>query len=127
MFHRFLIDRYADPIAEQFITLGITSGAIPLPITRLDKFLAFEHKGRRWASVDQLKSEQGRTQSMINGTLLSDLLEDADTSIEEYAEKRRYEGEVLSNAGLEPVDYARYENVPAAPEHENEMPTPDEN
>lgn len=127
MFHRFLIDRYADPIAEQFITLGITSGAIPLPITRLDKFLAFEHKGRRWASVDQLKSEQGRTQSMINGTLLSDLLEDADTSIEEYAEKRRYEGEVLSNAGLEPVDYARYENIPAAPEHENETPTPDEN
>lgn len=56
MLQRFDIDFAERIIFEAFLEMSLITGAIPLPITKFEKFNKPLFQGRRWAQVDEVKA-----------------------------------------------------------------------
>jgi lambda family phage portal protein len=70
MHQRFLIEHFANPIFREFLSLGITSGAIPFPSDRFNKFansVIFRARGYQW--VDPQKEVNSAVIGLQNGFL----------------------------------------------------------
>lgn len=68
-----MIEALLTPVYEAWLSTSMLAGAIgytggsPLPINKLDKFLAHSWQGRRWAWVDPLKDVQANIESINAG------------------------------------------------------------
>ena len=65
---KFLIEHFAEPVFRQWLTLGMTSGAIPFPIERYSKFsnaAIFRPRGYQW--VDPQKEVNSAVIGLQNG------------------------------------------------------------
>ena len=70
MHQRFLIEHFANPIFREWLGLGITSGAIPFPSDRFNKFadsVFFRARGYQW--VDPAKEVSAAVNGLQNGFL----------------------------------------------------------
>ena len=70
MHQRFLIEHFANPIFREWLGLGITSGAIPFPSDRFNKFansVIFRARGYQW--VDPQKEVNSAVIGLQNGFL----------------------------------------------------------
>ncbi len=70
MHQRFLIEHFANPIFREWLGLGITSGAIPFPSDRYNKFAnsaIFRARGYQW--VDPQKEVNSAVMGLQNGFL----------------------------------------------------------
>jgi lambda family phage portal protein len=70
MHQRFLIEHFANPVFREFLSLGITSGAIPFPSDKFDKFadaVVFRPRGYSW--VDPQREVLAAVNGLQNGFL----------------------------------------------------------
>lgn len=68
MHQRFLIEHFAMPVFKEWLTMGMTSGAIPFPIERYNKFAnsaIFRARGYQW--VDPAKEVKASIDALQNG------------------------------------------------------------
>ncbi len=68
MHQRFLIEHFAMPVFREWLTMGMTSGAIPFPIERYSKFAnsaIFRARGYQW--VDPAKEVRASIDALQNG------------------------------------------------------------
>ncbi len=63
-----LIETLCENIHEEFVDLGILSGAIPLSYTRIDSLMAHKFQAKRWKWIDPLKDENANTKALANRT-----------------------------------------------------------
>ena len=62
----FDIDTAERPIFEAFLEMGLTTGAIPLPLAKYDKFNKPVFSGRRWSAVDEVKAANAASLRIAN-------------------------------------------------------------
>ena len=70
MHQRFLIEHFANPIFREWLSLGMTSGAIPFPVDRYNKFadsVIFRARGYSW--VDPQREINAAVTGLQNGFL----------------------------------------------------------
>lgn len=66
----FMVEHFARPIYEAWLTAALEFGALPLPIRRFDKFAdASEFRGKAWSWVDPLKEMNAAILGMKSGVL----------------------------------------------------------
>lgn len=64
---RWFIDWFITPIFEEWLQLSLGSEALPLPLSKFDKFNMPEWKARRWAWTDPLKDIQASVIAIEKG------------------------------------------------------------
>lgn len=66
MLQRFDIDCAETPIYEGFLTMGLITDAIPLPVAKYDKLNQPFFQSKRWRGVDEVKEEQASAMRIAN-------------------------------------------------------------
>lgn len=66
MLQQFDIDTAERPIFEAWLKMALTTGAIPLPVEKFDKFNKAVFTGRRWEGVDPVKEQNARAMAVTN-------------------------------------------------------------
>ncbi len=79
LIQRFDIEIAERPIFENWLYMSLLTGAIPLPLSKFDKFNSPIFRGRRWAWVDPLKEVQSSALEVANKfTSRTRIIEDSD-------------------------------------------------
>ncbi len=60
------IDGAENTVFENWLEMSLITGAIPLPLAKLDKFNAKTFQGRRWRGVDEVKEAQAAALRIAN-------------------------------------------------------------
>lgn len=98
---QFDIDTAEIPIFEAWLEMALASGAIPLPLTKIEKFKAAQFQGRRWPWVDPLKdakADQMAIDSML--TSRTRICNENGDDFEEIIEEQAMEKILMEEAGL---------------------------
>lgn len=66
MLQMFDIDIAETVISERLLEMSLAVGAIPLPLSKFDKFNKPVFSGRRWPAVDEIKSETASAMRITN-------------------------------------------------------------
>lgn len=66
LLQEFDIETAERPIFESFLEMSLITGAIPLPLSKFDKFNKPVFQGRRWAQVDETKAVQAAALRVAN-------------------------------------------------------------
>ncbi len=79
LLQKFDIETAERPIFEAWLEMSLMTGAIPLPLAKLEKFNQPLFRGRRWAWVDPLKEVQANALQVANKfTSRTRVVEDSD-------------------------------------------------
>ena len=107
------------PVYNAWLEWAITSGALPLPPRKLDRFRRVVWRGRGWPWVDPLKDAQAAGALLDMGaTTLEQIARERGDDWRELLEQRRAELDYAAGLGLELA-------TPAAGAIEPEQPTED--
>ncbi len=66
MLQRFDIDYAETEIFENWLNMALITGAIPLPVSKFDKFNQPFFQAKRWRGVDEVKEEQASAMRIAN-------------------------------------------------------------
>ena len=120
----FDIDYAERPIFEAWLEMALTTGAIPLPLVKFDKFSAAVFQGRRWQGVDEGKEATAAALRVANHmSSLSRECADKGADFEEIAFERAEELMLQEQLGINPqltVAYPPPQMPAAKPEEEEE-------
>ena len=84
LIQRFDIETAERPIFEAWLEMSLITGAIPLPLAKLEKFNKPHFSGRRWTWVDPKKEVEGNALAIANRfTSYSRIFDDAGLDLEE--------------------------------------------
>lgn len=98
---RFDIDTAEIPIFSAWLEMALMSDAIPLPLTKIDKFNQPKFQGRRWPWVDPMKD--AKADQLAIDTLLtsrSRICNENGDDFEEIIEEQAMEKILIEEAGL---------------------------
>jgi capsid protein len=96
------IDMAERPIFEAWLEMALANGAIPLPLTKFDKFNQPAFQGRRWDSVqpiDDIRADRLAVEGNLNSR--TRLLAEAGRDFEEVIEELAMEKVIIEEAGLQ--------------------------
>jgi len=120
----FDIDYAERPIFEAWLEMALTTGAIPLPLVKFDKFSAAVFQGRRWQGVDEGKEATAAALRVANHmSSLSRECADKGADFEEIAFERAEELMLQEQLGINPqltVAYPPPQMPAAKPDEEDE-------
>ena len=89
------------PIFEAWLQMSLTTGAIPLPLAKFDKFNKAVFQGRRWAQVDEIKAVNAAALRVANHmSSLSKECAELGIDFEDNAFERAEEQMILETLGL---------------------------
>jgi len=117
----FDIDYAERPIFEAWLEMSLTTGAIPLPLAKFDKFSAAVFQGRRWQGVDEGKEATAAALRVANHmSSLSRECADKGADFEEIAFERAEELMLQEQLGINPQLTVAYPppQMPAEATHE---------
>jgi len=60
------IDQAETPIFEAWLEMSLMTGAIPLPLAKMEKFNSKTFQGRRWRGIDEVKEAQAAALRIAN-------------------------------------------------------------
>ena len=99
---QFLIDHFVAPIFQAWLRASMTSGDLPLPMTKYDKFadnIIYRPRGFQW--VDPLKEMNAQIKGVENGVLsLQDVASHYGRDIEQVFEAHERERELADRFGV---------------------------
>ena len=124
MHQRFLIEHFALPIYREWLSIGITSGAIPFPSDRYNKFADSAHfRARGFAWVDPAKEVSAAVNALQNGfSTFSDINQQiAGRDVEETFSTLQADLEMADRYGLKINLQPLGQKQPAQPEIDNEQ------
>jgi lambda family phage portal protein len=103
LYQQFVIDHFINPIFQSWLEMSISSGAINLPISKLDKFSnAIKFIPRSFAWIDPLKEMQSHTLGLQNGIVTySDISAAYGRDTEELFEQHQKEIELAKQYDIE--------------------------
>lgn len=121
LLQEFDIETAERPIFESFLEMGMITGAIPLPLSKFDKFNKPVFQGRRWAQVDEGKAVDAAAKRVAN-KFSSRNRECADEGIdfEDNAFELAEEEMLLEQLGLSTETTAEGKSAPAPAQNEQE-------
>ena len=98
----FLITHFVEPIFQSWLTSAMTSGSLPLPMTRFEKFsnsVIYRPRGFSW--VDPVKEINAQVTGIQNGLLsMQDVANHYGADIEDVFESIQREKELAERYGL---------------------------
>ncbi|MBO89523.1 MAG: phage portal protein [Rickettsiales bacterium] len=98
----FLITHFVEPIFQSWLTSAMTSGSLPLPMTRFEKFsnsVIYRPRGFSW--VDPVKEINAQVTGIQNGLLsMQDVANHYGADIEDVFESIQREKELAARYGL---------------------------
>ena len=62
-----MISRFINPVYEEWLKMGITSGALDLPISKIEKFKQVKFHPRGWSYVDPEKELKAKKLALEMG------------------------------------------------------------
>jgi lambda family phage portal protein len=98
---RFDIDSAEVPIFEAWLEMALANGAIPLPLSKIEKFNQPQFQGRRWPWVDPLKdakADQAAVDSFF--TSRTQICNENGADFEDIIEQQAIERILIEEAGL---------------------------
>jgi lambda family phage portal protein len=102
MIQRFMEDNFHKQIFEPFLEAGLMSGAIPLPVSKFDKFNRPYFIFRRWKGIDPIKEAEGnKANLLLAGTTRTKIAAESGYDLEEIIEQLILEEDMLEAGGLE--------------------------
>lgn len=102
MVQRFMQDNFHTEIFEPFLEAGLMSGAIPLPVSKFDKFNAPYFIFRRWKGIDPIKEAEANKQNLLLcNTTRTKIAAESGYDFEELIEQLVLEEDMLEVAGLD--------------------------
>jgi capsid protein len=121
----FDIDYAERPIFEAWLEMSLITGAIPLPLSKFDKFNNAVFQGRRWQGVDEVKEVNASALRVANHmSSLSRECADNGEDFEEIMFERAEEIMLQESLGIDPAltvdNPAQAAAAPAKPEEEDE-------
>lgn len=121
LIQRFDIDTAEQPIFEAWLEMALITGAVNLPLQKIDKFNRPIFQGRRWAQVDEVKAINSAALRIAN-KLSSRNRECAEEGIdfEENAIELAEEEMILDSLGLDSTTTVEHE--PAQADEESTSP-----
>ena len=95
------IDMAERPIFEAWLEMALTTGAVPLPLAKFQKFNKPVFSGRRWAQVDEIKAVNAAALRVANHmSTLSKECAELGVDFEDNALERAEEMMLLESLGL---------------------------
>lgn len=124
LIQRFDIDTAERPIFEAWLEMALITGAVNLPLQKIDKFNRPIFQGRRWAQVDEVKAINSAALRIAN-KLSSRNRECAEEGIdfEENAIELAEEEMLLESLGLDSATTVEHEAPASANSDETSPPT----
>lgn len=102
MVQRFMEDNFHTSIFGPWLEAGLMSGAIPLPVSKFDKFNAPYWIFRRWKGIDPIKEAEGnKANLLLTNTTRTKIAAESGYDFEELIEQLVLEEDMLEVAGLE--------------------------
>jgi lambda family phage portal protein len=98
----FLIQHLCEPVAQEWLKMSMTSGSIPIPITRYDKFSnTLEFRGRGFSWVDPAKEIRAEVEAVRNGfKSLNDVARQYGRDVEEVFQQMQADKEMAERYGI---------------------------
>jgi lambda family phage portal protein len=98
----FLIQHLCEPVAQEWLTMSMTSGSIPIPITRYDKFSnTLEFRGRGFSWVDPAKEIRAEVEAVRNGfKSLNDVARQYGRDVEEVFQQMQNDKAMAERYGI---------------------------
>ena len=102
MIQTFMVEHFIEPVFRKWLTQAMTTGAVPIPFTKYDKFadnLVFRPRG--WGWIDPMKEMQAHVVGLQNGiTTLQDVATHQGRDVEEVFEQIEAERELAATYGI---------------------------
>ena len=119
LLQNWLISEFLEPVFEWWLEAALISQAVPLPLSKFDKFNAPMFRGRRWQWVDPEKDAKGDEVALLNGfKSLTQVIAEQGGDIEELFTELAYEKEKLEELGIQ-LPYLSPKQAAMAPEASN--------
>ena len=119
LLQNWLISEFLEPVFEWWLEAALISQAVPLPLSKFDKFNAPMFRGRRWQWVDPEKDAKGDEVALLNGfKSLTQVIAEQGGDIEELFTELAYEKEKLEELGIQ-LPYLSPKQAEMAPEASN--------
>jgi lambda family phage portal protein len=117
---RFDIDKAERPIFEAWLEMALATGAIPLPLAKLEKYKAAHFTGRRWPWVDPSKDAKALETELANFiTSWTRIFDDRGEDLEEVWLERAEEMMLAESLGLKLPTFGEMPEQPAEGESED--------
>lgn len=101
MLQRYLEEHAVTPVTDEWVLMGITSGRLPFPITKLEKFLEYVVQPRGWQWVDPAKEVAAAERAFTLGVnSLTRIAAEGGGSIEDIREEIAQERASYAAAGI---------------------------
>ena len=125
LLQQFDIDYAENKIFEAWLKMSLITGAIPLPVSKFDKFNSKTFQGRRWRGVDEVKEVTAAALRVANN-FSSDQRECADVGLdfEEVLFEQAEANMLKEMLGINPLKTVESGAPPV--EEEDEEPSPGE-
>lgn len=102
MIQSFMRDNFHTEIFEPFLEAGLMSGAIPLPISKFEKFNSPYWIFRRWKGIDPIKeAEANKLNLLLCNTTRTKIAAESGADFEEIIEQLILEEDMLEVGGLQ--------------------------
>ena len=114
---QFMIEHFIDPIYKKWLTMAMATGAIPLPITKFDKFADnLVYRARGWNWVDPQREINAHVIGLQNGIItMQDIAANYGRDVEEVFEQIQAEGELATQYGIKTAFQPFGQKLPATP------------
>lgn len=119
---QFMIEHFIDPIYKKWLAMAMGTGAIPIPITKFDKFADnLVYRARGWNWVDPQKEINAHVIGLQNGIItMQDIAAHYGRDVEEVFEQIQAEKELADQYGVQTAFQPFGQKLPAAPIVEGE-------
>lgn len=129
MIQSFMRSNFHIPIFEPWMESALMSGAIPLPVSKFDKFNKPYFMFRRWKGIDQVKEAEGnKLELLLASTTRTRIAADAGKDFDENIIQLVLEEDLLRSVGLDALLLenlaGKKEAAPAPAASAEEVPVP---
>ncbi len=98
---QFMVSRFCDPIYQEFLKMGITTGALNLPMSKLEKFKSVKWHPRGWSYVDPEKELKAKKLALEMGaTSLAEITGEMGKEWTDVLAQLKAEKELVSDFNL---------------------------
>ncbi len=114
MLQRWMVENFYAPLFEEWLVSALTTGAIPLPVSKLDKWRNVRWKPRGWKWVDPIKESKANENDVANCfASLFDVAAERGYDLEEIIEENARARDLAERYGLKlPVFNGINKNLP---------------
>ena len=98
---QFMVSRFCDPIYQEFLKMGITTGALNLPMSKFNKFKSVKWHPRGWSYVDPEKELKAKKLALEMGaTSLAEITGEMGKEWTDVLAQLKAEKELVSDFNL---------------------------